>query len=100
MRTQWRQLCSVFHLGTRIGGKIGCAVELLWIDEQRHDHPVGLFERGTHQAEMPFMQGTHSGHHSNAGCFATPSRNDRAKIRHGPDNRDIHAASPPLIVLG
>lgn len=47
---------------------------------QCHSHPVGPFERSTHQAEMPFMQSTHCGHHRDNGAFATPSRNDRAKI--------------------
>lgn len=56
MRTLRHELCGIFVFCPGIGRNVGGIVELFRVDEQRHDYPIGLLKRCTHEAQMSFMQ--------------------------------------------
>ena len=58
----------------RVPVEVAQLAELQWIDEDRHDHPVGEPARGVDQFEMAPVERPHGGHEGNrvaigAGCI-------------------------------
>ena len=52
--------------GARIAGQVLAGAELAGIDEDRHHDRVALRHGRPHQAQMPFVQGSHRRHQSHA----------------------------------
>jgi hypothetical protein len=72
MSAERRDLGGILLLRAGIGGEIGLTVELLGVDEDCNNHPVGLFEGCAHQAQMALVQGTHRRHDGDPQSLLAP----------------------------
>ena len=90
IRLQRDQLARVLFFGAGIVLVIIGIVELLGVDEDRHDHAVaGLFPR-PNEAQVPLMQRTHRGHDGDAFARGFPSGDFAAQFNQRADNFGCH----------